>query len=510
MISLAKHNLMALWLGKFIFAGLALGLLSACSPLAWSIKSDLYANPNQDGIRWGLAVSDLSGRRLISLKADDRFTPASNAKIATSMAGFKWLDQLEVQERAPGLRVFSEDQSGADTLNLVLVGGGDAQIGDGSDCEAYCLAELADQIVAAGVDEVGDIIGDDQLFPDERWGPGWSQEDLKHSYGTAVSALSVNDNQLWLTVSSGDELGQPARLSWRDGDDLYTLVNETITVAADQPRQIVWERLPGASTVRVFGEMPINGASRTFRLGVDDPALFAAKRLKRLLIEQGVQVNGDVLVRHRPLQLSDYPDDTVQDDPVEAPLPPPALRYDGRPIAQLPANSLAESLDRISRQSQNLHAEILLRRLGLIRGSGSRAHGLELVDDLWEAAGVTDTGYAAYDGSGMSIYHRMSPAGMVKLLIYASREPWFEDWKATLPVGGVDGTLARSFKDTSLEGKIFAKTGTLNGVNALSGYMVANSGRELVFSIVANDRPSLTRSAVAERNAALLAIAEAY
>ncbi|MDJ0922009.1 MAG: D-alanyl-D-alanine carboxypeptidase/D-alanyl-D-alanine-endopeptidase [Henriciella sp.] len=484
--------------------------MSACTSLSRSIETQLYANPDQTGIRWGLVVADMDGTELIALKPEDRFTPASNTKIATTMAAFANLEALQSSQLAPGLSAYLQDDAEGGPPDLVLVGGGDAMIADGPDCETYCLAEIADQIVSAGLPAVGDVIGDDTLFPNERWGPGWSQEDLQFYYGTAVSALSVNENELWLTVTPGLELGALAQIDWREGDEFYTLVNETVTVAADQPRRIVRERLPGSRLVRVYGEMPIGAAPVTYELGMDDPALFAAIRLQRLLEARGVSVTGAVRAIHRPLTLQDFPVEPVEDAELPAagllrPLVPRET-----PIARLEPTPLVDSLERVSRDSQNLHAELALRRLGLIDGTGSRAHGLEKVHELWEAAGVTEIGYAVHGGSGMSIYNRITPRGMVKLLHYASDQPWFAVWKAQQPVAGQSGSLERRFKGTALEGKLFAKTGTLNGANALSGYMIAASGRELIFSIVANDRPGLTASAIPEMDAALVAIAAAY
>jgi len=171
---------------------------------------------------------------------------------------------------------------------------------------------------------------------------------------------------------------------------------------------------------------------------------------------------------------------------------------------------LRDSLHRISKDSENLHAEIALRRLGRLQGSGSRAFGVAVLEAFLEDAGIDEKGYAVNGGSGMSIYNRISPRAMVRLLSFAAKQPWFEDWLEDQPIGGVDGSLKRRFKGTLLEGRIFAKTGTLNGANALSGVMIAASGRELLFSIIANDRPATTRSAIAEMDAALVRIAGAY
>ena len=99
---------------------------------------------------------------------------------------------------------------------------------------------------------------------------------------------------------------------------------------------------------------------------------------------------------------------------------------------------------------------------------------------------------------------------MVQLLTFAARQPWFDQWLADQPIGGVDGSLERRFVGTSLEGKVFAKTGTLNGANALSGVLISERGKRLLFSIIANDRPATTRSATPEMDAALVAIAATH
>ena len=131
----------------------------------------------------------------------------------------------------------------------------------------------------------------------------------------------------------------------------------------------------------------------------------------------------------------------------------------------------------------------MLRRVGLQQGTGSIADGVAAVRAMLERAGVPRAQYDFSDGSGMSTYNRLSPRGVVTFLRWASAQPWGAAWRATLPIGGVDGTLARRFRGTPLEGRVFAKTGSLNATSALSGYMLTTSGRTLLFSIYANDVP---------------------
>lgn len=486
--------------------GLAILVISGCAnTLQRDIEATLF-NPDHTGIRWGLVVADISGEELIALKPDDRFTPASNTKVFTTMAAYHHLEALEAPTRNPGTQVFVEQMPDGTPPRLVLKGGGDATLEDTPDCEITCLADLADQVASWGLSEVSAVVGDDTLFPFERWGPGWSQEDLTFYYGTAISALSVNDNLVWVDVAPGDTAGDLAQVSWQAGDDYYQLDNQLRTSTAESDWAMRIERLPGQRTVRFYGEIPAGAAQRSYRLAIDNPADYTAWRFKNLLEARGISV-GAIETQHRPLALADEapdPEETVQIAVLASHAEMVAA------AAILSAGPLRESLKRISKDSENLHADITLRRLGLLNGTGSRDYGVAELNAFLAEAGLSEHGYAVHGGSGMSIYNRISPRSMVQLLAFAAQQPWFDAWLADQPTGGVDGSLERRFVGTSLEGKIFAKTGTLNGANALSGVMIAESGRKLLFSILANDRPTGRRSAIAEMDAALVEIAARY
>ncbi|MEM9570101.1 MAG: D-alanyl-D-alanine carboxypeptidase/D-alanyl-D-alanine-endopeptidase [Pseudomonadota bacterium] len=481
-------------------------VLTACQTPLQSRLDAALANPEQTGIRWGLVVADMGGTELIAMRADDRFTPASNTKIVTTMATYHLLSTLEQNRFNPGTRVYLEPTIVDAPPNLVLHGGGDAMLSDAPDCEAHCLADLADAVAASGLTEVSALIGDDTFFPFDRWGIGWSIEDLRYYYGTAVSALSLNDNLVWIDVTPGAKVGDPTNIAWQAGDDVFALENNLETGDADSDRSIRVERHPGAQTVRVYGSIPVDSPSLSFGLATDNPAALVAARFKALLEARGISVT-ETTTRHRPLSLQDEaPEDGVEVATLVS-LPEPPV---GTLLATLRPSPLRDSLKRISKDSENLHAEIALRRLALLEGTGSRDHGRAALKAFLAEAGVSEQAITLQGGSGMSVYNRVSPRGLVQLLAYAARQPWFEDWLADQPTGGVDGSLKRRFKGTPLEGKIFAKTGTMNGANALAGVLETRSGRRLLFSIFANDRPPGTRSATPEMDAALVLIAETY
>ncbi|WP_396592977.1 D-alanyl-D-alanine carboxypeptidase/D-alanyl-D-alanine-endopeptidase [Brevundimonas sp. R86498] len=457
----------------------------------------LLDDPALSGTRWGLMVVTAEGEPVAERLADGRFIPASNTKIFTTTAAFALLEGLEAADPDDGTAVRLEARTDEGAPDVAVIGSGDPALGDGPDCVSDCLAELAD-LTAARVTRVGDVIGDDRLFPDERWGPGWSWEDMQAGFGTAASALTVNDNVVVLEVAPADGAGAPVRAQWRSGDELQPLENRAITIEAGEA-DLRLERRPGEEAVRLYGRMPLNAPPTTLRVGLDDPALTAARRFRRLMEERGVTVEGQARARHRPLDLTD--------DPGGDGGAPPAFEPRGVEIARLTRPPLLASLTRTGKFSQNLHAELILRRLGGLEGTGSRADGLLQVEALMAGAGLERSTFDLHDGSGMSAYNRVSPRAMTRFLQWTMSQPWGEAWRATLPVGGRDGTLSRRFVGTPLEGRIFAKTGSLNGVNALAGFLTAASGQTLVFSIYANDRPSTAGSSTAVMDQVLLALA---
>jgi D-alanyl-D-alanine carboxypeptidase/D-alanyl-D-alanine-endopeptidase (penicillin-binding protein 4) len=142
----------------------------------------------------------------------------------------------------------------------------------------------------------------------------------------------------------------------------------------------------------------------------------------------------------------------------------------------------------INKVSQNLHAEILLRLLGREKGnSASVAGGLDVLRSFLAQAGVAPEEYEFYDGSGLSRENLVSPRATVKLLRYAAKQSWGALYIESLPVAGVDGTLASRFKALPATAILQAKTGSLGHINALSGYLTTTRGQRLVFSIFGNN-----------------------
>lgn len=425
-------------------------------------------NEAPPGTRFGLVVTSEDGREIIAINPDGRFIPASNTKIVTTATALATLGGTDQPDPGMGtaIRLAPAPHGASD---VVLEGAGDARLSSADACVTDCLAQLADA-VAARTRKVRDVIGDDRLYPDERWSQGMSWNNIPTRSGTAVSALTLDDNELPLVVTPGATPGA------RPGVTLsayYTLDNQLMTVASGATA-ITVDRLPGSMTVRLTGTIAVGAAPDRDWIGIDEPAHYAAWRLREMLVARGVKVTGTIAARHR------RPGSAVE------PTDPAA------PVARLVAPPLSDDLTIINKTSQNLHAELLLRRVGRAMGEGTTPNGLARVTAVLSAAGLPRTAFDFSDGSGMSTYNRIAPRAMVRLLRWIAVQPWGAQWRATLPIGG-EGMLARRFAGTTLDHRIFAKTGTLNATNALSGYVVAASGQKLTFASFANDVPDGAR-----------------
>lgn len=459
----------------------------------------ILSEPDVAQAFWGIDVVALdTGNRIYALNENKLFTPASNTKLFTTAAVFGLIGP-DYRFKTSVESLGTVDKYGRLDSDLVVVGRGDPNL-SGRTLPYYLhterkappiqvLISLADQLVEKGLKYVdGDVVADDSYYVFERYGEGWSQDDLVWEWGAPVSALTINDNVLFVNIMPADRPGERAFLKIAPFPEYYRIDNRvTTTPQGTGPRKIYINREPGSNQITFWGNMPLDDAGAGESLAIDDPADFTAKLFRELLEQRGVTVYGRPRTRHTELaSMQTITVTTIASggggEMSSHPNPAPLV------LASHESQPLTEDLRVINKVSQNLHAELMLRLLGKEKGtSGSIQGGLEVMRGFLTSAGLKPDQFVFYDGSGLSRENLVSPETVVKLLQYAQQQPWGKLYEDTLPVAGVDGSLADRLKTAPTKGAVHAKTGSLGHVNALSGYATTVKGERIAFSILCNN-----------------------
>ena len=480
--------------------------------------SAMVAEPAVSRAHWGIAVTAMDGTPIYGLNEGQLFQPASNAKMFTTAAAMALLGTTKTFEtKVVGRGTFKNEK----TLDgdLYLIGKGDANLSGRelpyvapkhghADVQPVVvidplryLAQMADQVAATGLKKVtGDVVGDDSWFRYEPFPENWSIEDAVWGYGAPVSALTVNDNQIKLTVTPGKKAGDPATYVLDPAMPEYYTIDMKVTTGPPKSGNTVQvERAIGSKAVRMYGAIAVDEKPDVEELAIDDPAEYAAIALKGMLEERGVKVDGVARAKH-VLSMEARGFQTVTKEPLDiSSLAQNAGCVAGAPgervLAVRESAPLDEDVVVTNKVSQNLHAELLLRQLSTLAMGpdceGSIVEGARVVRTfLTTKVGIDKDDFVFFDGSGLSGHDLVTPRATTKLLQFATGQTWFEDWKKSLPVGGEDGTLAGRFSKAPLKDHLFAKTGTLGEARALSGYLECASGKTVIFSImVGNHAP---------------------
>jgi D-alanyl-D-alanine carboxypeptidase/D-alanyl-D-alanine-endopeptidase (penicillin-binding protein 4) len=464
---------------------------------------------------WGVVVADQdTGAILYELNPDHFFTPASNAKIFTTA--------LALASLPPTFRfrttLESQGVIGADGRlagDLRFVGRGDPDLSNRKFPYAgkvehdgpveRVLGEMVEEAVAKGLKEVdGDLVADDSYFPYDPYPAGWSVGDLFFTFGAPVSAIAFNDNSISIDVLPGASAGEPALITVEPGTAIAGLGHEITTGASDAKPDFAVVRRPGTDFLLLRGLIPIGHASMKLDLAMLEPAEMAARTLEQLLEERGVRVIGTIRVHHAP------PPDTSEAG--DLPPLPEMMPANGTPpivLVEHLSRPLIESVRVTNKMSHNLHAELLLRTVAREKTAvGSSNAGLKVEQDFLRSAGIADGDVVLVDGSGLSGTDLVTPRAVVQLLRYAAQQPWGSDYISTFPIAGTDGTLEGRMKGTTAEGLIRAKTGALEHVRALSGYVTTLRGEHLVFSIFGNHSTQKGRDATVAIDAIGIAMVE--
>ncbi len=426
--------------------------------------------------QWGIEVVDSANDRvLFALDAEQLFKPASVVKVLTTA--------VALEKLGPGFRfrtgVYTDGTVQPDGIirgNLFVVGRGDPNLLDPERELDPALEGLAKRLRVMGIRRIdGDVVGDDSYFEYPSFGDGWTAEDMERSYAATISALSLYDNTFWLHAKASKN-GQRVGV-WMVPQNSYFRVRNLGTTGNPGSKRSLGARLiKGTQTIVISGNLPASrrGYSRLIKL--EKPSEAAAWYLKDQLAREGISISGKVR--------------TVHDGDVA-----PDSRRRRMLLAEHVSLPLAATLELLNKSSRNLHAELLLRTVGAeVKGLGTDLAGLQVAKEFLSDIGIEIARICLYDGSGLSRENLLSPHFQTSLLRHLMGRPYFDLFRETLAVSGTDGTLKHRLSSSSLKGTIRGKTGSLDGVASLCGYMTTHSGRELVFTIFANKTsPSTSR-----------------
>jgi len=452
------------------------------------VNAPLYKNG-----QWAIAVRDIdTGEQLVALNADTFFEPGSVVK--TYSTGAAWLEFGPDATVVTPVKRTGEVVNGALTGDLVLVGKGDVTMGgrtkpdgtvdftnlDHNDANGIPgatltpedpltgLNDLAAQVKAAGISSVsGDVIVDDRLWDDHALA------------GNPVTPIIINQNVIDFTTTPTTP-GQLATTEMRPKVAPWEVSGQVQTVAAGEPAKIKVES-PAEGQVVLSGTIGADYGPAVNVYAFRDPATYARTAFIEALGRAGVTVTADPIATNPAAAL------------------PATTAVDGlHTVAELTSLPLSEEATYINKISYNNGGETMLCRLAVASGSTDCTDGPGRAGEIWRAAGLDTTTATIVDGSGL-IGNVITPNNQVDLQTIMAKRGDAADWKATLPILGVDGSLTTVEANGPAAGKVVGKTGTLVGgdpfndnryrisVKALGGDMETQGGRNLAFAVFSSN-----------------------
>ena len=415
---------------------------------------DAIANrPEFSRSRWGILIQPLSSTAtLYSRDAQKYFIPASNVKLLTTAAA--------LQKLGADFRIKTSVYSG-ENGSLYVAGRGDPSITEAQ------LQSLAQQLKRRGVDRVNELIGDDSYFQGSAVNPNWEWEDAQSGYGAPVNSLIFNQNAIELLLSP-QELGQPLKVTFAEPKlaNQWQIQNNSVTVAQNESEFIEVGRAFDRPAIRVSGQLKVGAESESAYVAVVNPANNFLQHFQQVLAAEGI--------------------------PVKQALVASASRNFNQELATVESPPLAQLVRETNRESNNLYAEVLLRLLGKVTDKKPQQQedtdeiGLKELKTALTQLGVNPNSYILADGSGLSRHNLISPEALVQTLRFMANSPAASIYRQSLPIAGESGTLKNRLNSTPNRVILQAKTGTLSGVSALSGYIEVPDYEPLVFSIIVN------------------------
>ncbi len=417
----------------------------------------------------GVCVKDLTGKQITGHNAEKSYTPASILKVVTTATA---LEVLGADYKYKTTLAKDKDN----TNHLLIHGYGDPTLG------TKHLDNISNAFLSQWVDQIGqnfdlakplDITVIDDYFGYDGISQRWIYQDLGNYYAAAAYGISVYDNtyQLYFNTTRRDTC--PVIL--KTEPEINLSFRNTLTLNASGQDNGYIHGLPFSQDRLLTGNIPAGKASFSIKGDIPNPGLFLGEALAKQLSANGRNVgqvsstydryftqmystaktafNEDIFYTHSSYPLSDIIKDT-------------------------------------NVRSNNHYAEHLLRAVGRVKNadiySSALDEGVKKTNELWKARGLNTTALMMFDGSGLSPSNAVSPAFMCDLLVYMqAKSKNAKAFLESLPQAGKDGTVAYRLRGTKLAGKVYMKSGSINGVQCFAGYYI-NGEKKYAFTIMVN------------------------
>lgn len=416
--------------------------------LAPEIKK-IIQRPDMARSHWGILIQPIhSDLNLYALNSEKFFTPASNIKLLTTAAA--------LLEFGSQFQIRTSIYSQGDTPNLQtlrLVGQGDPTI------TTDTLKTLAQQLKQQGIQQIEKLLIQDGYFKNSGIPPMWEWDDLFFSYGVPANSFVLNENAFKLILTP-TQVGQPVKITWSDpiAAKQWQIENSTTTTDSTTDNTISIQGYFAQSRLMIRGQLGNDLTGEQETIAIINPTQYFIDTLAQVLETEGITVKQKQIISE------------------------PSSNNSEQEIAVLTSPPLENIIKTVNHESHNLYAETLFKLLEV----QSNEPQTSILQKQLTQLGINSNTYKLVDGSGLSRHNLATPEAFVLLLQKMSQTPQGEVYRNSFAVGGVNGTLANRFKDTPMQGKIQAKTGSLSGVSALSGYVDISDDETLVFSIMVN------------------------
>ncbi len=435
-------------------------------PEFWGQMEDIFHDPNFSNANWGVVIQSIeTGEYFYKRNENKLFIPASDLKLFTTSGALILLGN----EYKFSTNIFTHGKIDGSILigDLIVQGGGDPTISgrfyDNDQLAAF--NNWADSLLENGIDEIdGNIIGDDNEFDDIGLGEGWAWDKTSYWFSAPSGAISFNDNTVDIIVSAK---AKEVSITTSPNTNYIVIINKVKKVSADSATNINVYRQLGTNVVTVFGAIKNQDSIKTF-VTVNNPTQYSMVVFKKVLESKGITVKGF------PLDIDDLSKSLDQSKIKKL------FTYHSPPLKEI--------IKVINKNSENFFAEQLIKTMGLEEnGYGSVKNGVDALRFVLKDMGINPNMMTMVDGSGLSRLNLVTPAQIVTLLNYMFKSKYFVPFYNSLPIAGVDGTLGTRMKGTRAEYKVRAKTGYLENVRSISGYVYTADNEPVAFSIIVNN-----------------------